>query len=77
VRFPQADVHVITDRCSHLSGPLSDGNLGDGCVTCPWHGSVFRLSDGGVERGPATAPQPTFETDIRDGALWVRLPGAG
>lgn len=71
------DVHVLADRCSHLSGPLSEGELGDGCVTCPWHGSVFRLSDGGVERGPATAPQPAFETDVRDGVLWVRLPGAG
>jgi nitrite reductase/ring-hydroxylating ferredoxin subunit/uncharacterized membrane protein len=73
----ESDVHVLADRCSHLSGPLSEGDLGDGCVTCPWHGSVFRLSDGGVERGPATAPQPAFETDVRDGVLWVRLPGAG
>ncbi|HZE33158.1 MAG TPA: Rieske (2Fe-2S) protein, partial [Actinoallomurus sp.] len=56
---------VLADRCSHLSGPLSEGDLGDGCVTCPWHGSVFRLCDGGVERGPATAPQPVFDTDIR------------
>ena len=70
-------VHVLADRCSHMSGPLSDGDLGDGCVTCPWHGSVFRLSDGSVVHGPATAPQPAFETDVRDGALWVRLPGAG
>jgi nitrite reductase/ring-hydroxylating ferredoxin subunit/uncharacterized membrane protein len=68
---------VLAERCSHLSGPLSEGDLGDGCVTCPWHGSVFRLCDGGVERGPATAPQPVFDTDIRDGTLWVRLPGAG
>jgi nitrite reductase/ring-hydroxylating ferredoxin subunit len=71
------DADVLADRCSHMSGPLSDGELGDGCVTCPWHGSVFRLSDGSVVHGPATAPQPAFETDVRDGALWVRLPGAG
>jgi len=71
------DFDVLAERCSHLSGPLSEGDLGDGCVTCPWHGSVFRLRDGGVERGPATAPQPVFDTEIRDGTLWVRLPGAG
>jgi nitrite reductase/ring-hydroxylating ferredoxin subunit/uncharacterized membrane protein len=71
------DVHVLADRCSHLSGPLSDGDLDDGCITCPWHGSRFRLADGGVDRGPATAPQPVFETEIRDDILWVRLPGAG
>jgi nitrite reductase/ring-hydroxylating ferredoxin subunit len=69
--------HVLADRCSHLSGPLSDGELRDGCVTCPWHGSMFRLSDGAVARGPATAPQPAFQTRVRAGMLQVCLPGAG
>jgi nitrite reductase/ring-hydroxylating ferredoxin subunit len=71
------DVHVLADRCSHLSGPLSDGDYNDGCLTCPWHGSSFRLSDGSVARGPATAPQPAFETRIVDGIIQVCLPGAG
>jgi nitrite reductase/ring-hydroxylating ferredoxin subunit len=71
------DADVLADRCSHLSGPLSDGEVSDGCVTCPWHGSVFRLSDGSVVHGPATAPQPAFETRVRDGVLEVCLPGAG
>lgn len=70
------NARVLADRCSHLSGPLSDGELGDGCITCPWHGSVFRLRDGAVLRGPATAPQPAFETVVHDGLLRVRLPGA-
>ncbi|WP_335935113.1 Rieske (2Fe-2S) protein [Streptomyces sp. PTD5-9] len=69
---------VLAERCSHLSGPLSEGRIVDGCVQCPWHGSVFRLSDGANVRGPATAPQPAFETRVDgDGALRVRLPGAG
>jgi nitrite reductase/ring-hydroxylating ferredoxin subunit len=71
------DVHVLADRCSHLSGPLSDGELADGCVTCPWHGSVFRISDGSVVSGPATAPQPAFESRLAGGAIQVRLPNAG
>jgi nitrite reductase/ring-hydroxylating ferredoxin subunit/uncharacterized membrane protein len=70
-------VQVLADRCSHLSGPLSDGDVEDGRVTCPWHGSTFRLRDGGVVRGPATAPQPVFETDVSDGVLRVRLLSAG
>jgi nitrite reductase/ring-hydroxylating ferredoxin subunit len=60
-----------------MSGPLSDGDLSDGCITCPWHGSIFRLADGSVARGPATAPQPVFDTRTRDGILQVRLPDAG
>ncbi|MGW7517948.1 Rieske 2Fe-2S domain-containing protein [Streptomyces sp. NPDC054796] len=77
VREPDGEVRVLADRCSHLSGPLSGGEISDGCVTCPWHGSVFRLSDGWNVRGPATAPQPAFETQVRGGLVDVRLPGAG
>jgi nitrite reductase/ring-hydroxylating ferredoxin subunit/uncharacterized membrane protein len=70
-------VRVLADRCSHMSGPLSDSELSDGCLTCPWHGSVFRIADGSVARGPATAPQPSFETREVGGAIQVCLPGAG
>jgi nitrite reductase/ring-hydroxylating ferredoxin subunit/uncharacterized membrane protein len=70
-------VRVLADRCSHMSGPLSDSELADGCLTCPWHGSVFRIADGSVARGPATAPQPAFETREADGAIQICLPGAG
>ena len=88
-----ATVHVLADRCSHMSGPLSEGELsecalskgelsGDGLssegrLTCPWHGSIFRVADGSVARGPATAPQPSFEAREVGGAIQVCLPGAG
>jgi len=71
------DVHVLAGRCSHLSGPLFDGELDDGCLTCPWHGSAFRIQDGSVARGPATAPQPVFRTRVRSGVIQVCLPDAG
>jgi len=74
-------VDVLSDRCSHLSAPLSEGSFqaeqGQGCVVCPWHGSMFRLADGKVVHGPATAPVPRFETRVVDGTLEVMLPGAG
>jgi len=70
-------VRVLADRCSHMSGPLSGGELADGCLTCPWHGSVFRIADGSVARGPATAPQPAFEAREAGGAIQVCLPDAG
>ncbi|MFD7304628.1 Rieske 2Fe-2S domain-containing protein [Streptomyces pharetrae] len=66
-------VHVLAERCSHLAGPLAEGTIADGCVECPWHGSVFRLSDGLNVRGPATAPQPAFDSRIVDGHIEVRL----
>ncbi|RKN10478.1 Rieske 2Fe-2S domain-containing protein [Streptomyces radicis] len=75
LREPDDVVRVIADRCSHMAGPLSEGEIADGCVTCPWHGSVFRLSDGWNIRGPATAPQPVFETRVTTGRVMARLPG--
>ncbi|MFI0900440.1 Rieske 2Fe-2S domain-containing protein [Streptomyces sp. NPDC020983] len=71
---------ALADLCSHDGGPLSEGRVEDGCLRCPWHGSAFRLSDGWNAAGPATAPQPAFDTRVRDGELHVRLrtrpPGA-
>ncbi|GAA0910020.1 hypothetical protein GCM10009549_19270 [Streptomyces thermoalcalitolerans] len=73
VRESGGAFHALADRCSHLAGPLSEGTVADGCVRCPWHGSVFRLSDGWNVHGPATAPQPAFDTRIVDGHVEVRL----
>ncbi|NBM18941.1 Rieske (2Fe-2S) protein [Streptomyces sp. GC420] len=73
VRETENTVHVLADRCSHMAGPLSEGEIADGCVTCPWHGSVFRLADGWNVRGPATSPQPAFDTRVVDGGVEARL----
>jgi nitrite reductase/ring-hydroxylating ferredoxin subunit/uncharacterized membrane protein len=75
-------VSVLSDQCSHLGGPLHQGRVViDGeqaCVICPWHCSTFRLSDGSVRRGPATARQPAFETQVSDaGLVQVRPRRAG
>jgi nitrite reductase/ring-hydroxylating ferredoxin subunit/uncharacterized membrane protein len=74
-------VDVLAERCSHLSGPLHEGELvGEGaqaCLRCPWHGSTFRLADGEVVSGPATAPQPHFAVHLTDNAVRARLLGAG
>jgi nitrite reductase/ring-hydroxylating ferredoxin subunit len=72
----QGQVRVLADRCTHRGGPLSEGEISDGCVTCPWHGSRFRLSDGSVEQGPAAYPQPALEVRVTAGAVEVRAPQA-
>lgn len=69
-------VRALANTCSHLSGPLNEGKLlddGDPCVECPWHQSVFSLRTGEVIHGPATAPQPHFETRIVEGQVEARL----
>jgi nitrite reductase/ring-hydroxylating ferredoxin subunit len=63
---------ALADRCAHRGGPLHEGDIADGCVTCPLHGSRFRLEDGSVERGPSAYPQPSFEVRERGGRIEVR-----
>ncbi len=72
-------IDVLSNRCTHLAGPLHEGSVDAdaGCVTCPWHGSVFSLDDGSVLGGPATAPAHAFDVRVEGGRLMVRLAGAG
>lgn len=63
---------ALADRCSHRGGPLSDGSVEGGCVTCPWHGSRFALATGIPTRGPASIPQPTYESRVEEGRLELR-----
>jgi nitrite reductase/ring-hydroxylating ferredoxin subunit/DMSO/TMAO reductase YedYZ heme-binding membrane subunit len=37
---------AVTNVCAHQNGPLGEGRVIDGCITCPWHGHQFRLADG-------------------------------
>jgi nitrite reductase/ring-hydroxylating ferredoxin subunit/uncharacterized membrane protein len=65
-------LHALWASCTHQGGPLAEGEFADGCVTCPWHGSTFRLADGHVVRGPAAASQPVYEARVTDGKVEVR-----
>jgi nitrite reductase/ring-hydroxylating ferredoxin subunit len=65
-------IYAIGAVCTHLAGPLDEGTCKDGVVTCPWHGSSFRMSDGGVLNGPAVYAEPTFAVRVRDGKIELR-----
>jgi nitrite reductase/ring-hydroxylating ferredoxin subunit/uncharacterized membrane protein len=65
-------VYALADRCSHRGCALHEGKLNeDGTLTCPCHGSTFRL-DGSLVKGPATSPQPAFEVRSNAGMLEIR-----
>ncbi|CAA9419324.1 MAG: hypothetical protein AVDCRST_MAG35-1879 [uncultured Quadrisphaera sp.] len=70
-------VFALADVCSHLSGPLSGGEVvvekGRDCIVCPWHQSTFALETGSVVHGPALSPQPVFDVRVVDGGVQVRL----
>ena len=66
------DILAVGEYCPHLAAPMSDGWVDRGRVVCPWHGSRFECRTGGVLKGPATAPLPSYPTRIRDGVVEVR-----
>jgi nitrite reductase/ring-hydroxylating ferredoxin subunit len=68
----RGELHALSNRCVHRGGPLHEGELDEGTVTCPWHGSVFDLRDGGVVRGPAAYPEPVWEVRVQEGRIEVR-----
>jgi nitrite reductase/ring-hydroxylating ferredoxin subunit/uncharacterized membrane protein len=65
-------MYAIGATCSHLGGPLDEGTVKDGIVTCPWHGSSFCMVDGSVINSPAVYAQPTFALRVRNGKIELR-----
>jgi nitrite reductase/ring-hydroxylating ferredoxin subunit/uncharacterized membrane protein len=65
-------LYALSNHCSHRGGPLHEGRLQDGTITCPWHASVFDLRDGALVRGPASYPQPAWDARVREGRIEVR-----
>jgi nitrite reductase/ring-hydroxylating ferredoxin subunit/uncharacterized membrane protein len=68
-------IHALSATCVHAGGPLAQGSLLDGSLRCPWHGSVFRLTDGKPLRGPAATWQPTWEVRVEEERVQVRSAG--
>jgi nitrite reductase/ring-hydroxylating ferredoxin subunit/uncharacterized membrane protein len=63
---------AIAATCTHLGGPLDEGERDGDVVVCPWHGSRFDVCSGEVEAGPAVFPQPAYESRVRDGTIELR-----
>lgn len=63
-------VSAISNACRHQNGPLGEGRIIDGCVTCPWHGYQYRPQDG-ASPPPFTEKVPTFRVRVVGDEVWV------
>jgi len=61
---------ALTNLCAHQNGPLGEGRIIDGCVTCPWHGYQYRLDDG-CAPPPFTEKLATHRVRIAAGMVEV------
>jgi nitrite reductase/ring-hydroxylating ferredoxin subunit len=56
--------HAIDNNCTHVGGPLCEGELNGTEVTCPWHGAVFDVTSGQVLGPPAGAPVSRYNVRV-------------
>jgi len=63
-------ISALSNVCQHQNGPLGEGRIVEGCVTCPWHGYQY-LPDSGRSPEPFTERVPTFSVRVVRGRVWV------
>jgi DMSO/TMAO reductase YedYZ heme-binding membrane subunit/nitrite reductase/ring-hydroxylating ferredoxin subunit len=55
---------AVSNACEHQGGPLGEGKVIDGCITCPWHGYQYQPQDG-RSPPPFTEKIATYEVRLR------------
>jgi nitrite reductase/ring-hydroxylating ferredoxin subunit/DMSO/TMAO reductase YedYZ heme-binding membrane subunit len=63
-------VSAVSNVCQHQNGPLGEGKILDGCITCPWHGYQYR-PETGASPPPFVEKVPTFNVRVENGMVLV------
>jgi nitrite reductase/ring-hydroxylating ferredoxin subunit/DMSO/TMAO reductase YedYZ heme-binding membrane subunit len=63
-------VSCVSNVCQHQNGPLGEGKIVDGCITCPWHGYQYE-PESGASPPPFTERIPTFNVRVSEGRIFV------
>ncbi len=66
----QDRVFATSNVCRHQGGPLGEGHIVDGCITCPWHGWQYRPSDG-HSPPPFDERVETYRVRSIESEIWV------
>ena len=64
--------HAISNTCLHRRGPLGQGTLEGGVVTCPWHAWTWDVTTGVSTMNPELRV-PRYEVKVEDGQVLVRV----
>lgn len=63
-------IYALSNVCRHQGGPVGEGRILDGCITCPWHGWQY-APDSGVSPPPFHEVIETYPVRIHDGMIFV------
>jgi len=61
---------AVNNVCKHQNGPLGEGRVIDGCITCPWHGYQY-LPNNGQSPPPFKEKVSTYDLKIENGDVWL------
>lgn len=61
---------AIHNVCKHHGGPLGEGKVIDGCITCPWHGYQY-LPNNGQSPPPFTEKVATYELKLKGSMVYI------
>ena len=62
-RYDGSKIAAVGNACQHQNGPLCEGRVIDGAITCPWHGFQYRPEDG-ASPPPFTEKIPTYQVRL-------------
>lgn len=65
--------YAIENTCTHVGGPLSEGEIEGTSVTCPWHGAQFDLTTGKVLTPPASADVKRFPVQVQGDQIQIEV----
>jgi nitrite reductase/ring-hydroxylating ferredoxin subunit/DMSO/TMAO reductase YedYZ heme-binding membrane subunit len=63
-------ISAVSNVCQHQNGPLGEGKIVSGCITCPWHGYQY-VPETGASPPPFTEKVPTFQVRVKNGRVLV------
>jgi nitrite reductase/ring-hydroxylating ferredoxin subunit len=65
--------HVTDDTCTHAEASLSEGEIEDGIIECPFHAGCFNIATGQAVEPPATVPLRTYPVTIENDAVYADI----
>jgi DMSO/TMAO reductase YedYZ heme-binding membrane subunit/nitrite reductase/ring-hydroxylating ferredoxin subunit len=63
-------VFALSNVCRHQGGPIGEGRIVNGCITCPWHGYQYQADDG-CSPPPFTEVLDTYPLRILEDGLYL------
>src|SRR6267378_2392269 len=65
--------YALDERCTHRGGPMSEGTLEGGVITCPWHHGQFDLATGEVRDPPLAEPLKSYELQVEGADILISI----